>query len=478
MLLRSTLIFAPAVLLIRLSSLIVLIVATRLLAPAEYGLLTLVVSIGEMADMALSGWLRVAFLRLGGGHEVTRGSVSRALHVLVATTLLAAIAGIGLGIVTVPERADAFSLAVFTYLVAGSLGRFLLTLLQMRGAQLAYTAVETLRAVLQIVLPLGVMMLGGRDFLAVSLAGSLAAMLAAALAFWLNRGRVAEGPAAFSYRALLGFGLPLLVVALVGFGLNNAERIVLKIAHDASAVALFAATYALARQPIDMIGNAVNMGGFPAFIALYDREGKAAAAASLTQQCALILSLALPVAALLSALAPEVTALVLPAGYQGSTELLFPLIGLAVIFTNLKTFVFDNVVHAHKRPWLMVLSLAPGSVATILLSIALVPPFSAVGAALALAGGAGVSLALSIWVARRLLPFAFPWRAFGIAVAASVGAAGAARVALLTAPEGGPFWRLGLGGGVGGAVLLLLAMLLSPASLRSVWRKLRTRLAA
>ncbi len=477
MLLRSTLIFAPAVLLIRLSSLVVLVVATRLLAPVEYGLLTLVVSIGEMADMALSGWLRVAFLRLGGGHEVTRGSVAKALHVLVATTVLAVIAGIGLGVATVPERADAFALAVLTYLVAGSIGRFLLTLLQMRGAQLAYTSVETLRAALQIILPLGVMLLGGRDFLAVSLAGSAAAVLAAALAFWLNRGQVKAGPAAFSYRALLGFGLPLLVVALVGFGLNNAERIVLKIAHDASAVALFAATYALARQPIDMIGNAVNMGGFPAFIALYDREGKAAAAASLTQQCALILSLALPVAALLSALAPDVTALVLPAAYQGGTDLLFPLIGLAVIFTNLKTFVFDNVVHAHKRPWLMVLSLAPGSVVTILLSIALVPPLSAVGAALALAGGAGVSLGLSMWVAYRLLPISFPWRAFGIAVAASLGAAGAARLTLHFVADVGPLWRLLLGGGAGATVLLIVVIMLSPATLRSAWRKFRSRLA-
>lgn len=56
MLLRSTLIYAPAIVLTRVSALLLLVIATRLIDQAEYGLLTLVVTIGEMTDVAVTNW--------------------------------------------------------------------------------------------------------------------------------------------------------------------------------------------------------------------------------------------------------------------------------------------------------------------------------------------------------------------------------------------------------------------------------------
>ena len=64
--LRSTLIYGPAILFTRLSALLLLIVVTRLINQEEYGLLTLVVTVGEMTDAAVTNWLRIALLRLGG----------------------------------------------------------------------------------------------------------------------------------------------------------------------------------------------------------------------------------------------------------------------------------------------------------------------------------------------------------------------------------------------------------------------------
>ncbi|MBN9003304.1 MAG: lipopolysaccharide biosynthesis protein, partial [Rhizobiales bacterium] len=62
--LRSTLIYGPAILFTRLSALLLLIVVTRLINQEEYGLLTLVVTVGEMTDAAVTNWLRIALLRL------------------------------------------------------------------------------------------------------------------------------------------------------------------------------------------------------------------------------------------------------------------------------------------------------------------------------------------------------------------------------------------------------------------------------
>jgi O-antigen/teichoic acid export membrane protein len=54
LLLRATLIYAPAILLTRISALLVLVIATRLIDQTEYGLFTLVVTIGEMTDIAVT----------------------------------------------------------------------------------------------------------------------------------------------------------------------------------------------------------------------------------------------------------------------------------------------------------------------------------------------------------------------------------------------------------------------------------------
>jgi O-antigen/teichoic acid export membrane protein len=472
MLLKSTLIYAPAVLLVRLSSLVLLVIATRLMSPDAYGLLTLVVAVGELADMALANWLRIAFLRLGGTGEITRGSVMRALLVSALTTGLAIFLALAVTPVIVPEDPVAFGLAVTGYLIAGAVVRFVLTLLQMRQRQAHYALLETLRAALQIVLPVAVMVVGWRDFVSVSMAASAGALIAASIGAMTVIPGLVAGPARFGYRELLAFGIPLMVMALMGFGLNNAERIVLKIYHDAAAVALFAAVYALARQPIDMVGNAVNMGGFPEFVARFDRDGAEGAGHFLSEQMAVMLALSLPVAGLLVALSPDVTELVLPPAYQGHSHWLFPLIGLAVIQANLKTFVFDNVVHAFKRPWLMIWSLAPGSAATIGLSFLLVPMFATEGAAMALAGGAFVSLSLSIFISRRLLKVPVPMKVIAQAVAISAAAALAARGGAWALGDALPICRLALGGLLGVAVAGVGFSLVFPAETARLARRL------
>lgn len=473
MLLRSTLIYAPAIFLTRISALLLLVVATRLIDQVEYGLLTLVVSVGEMTDIAVTNWLRIAMVRLGGKGEISRGSLALAARVLVLTTLVSLAVSVAASVLIVPERWVEFALAVSSYLVAGAVGRYALNVLQMQQRHAVYSMMEFLRAMLQLALPIGVMLLLPDSFLTVSLASSAGWLVAGLVALSLALPKTIAGPPRFTSRDLLALGVPLIVLALVGFGLNNAERLLLKVYYDAAAVAVFAAAYALARQPIDMVANAINMGGFPEVVARFDNDGPAAAARFLSHTMALMLRLTLPVAALLVALEREVVALVLPADYHGEMGLLFPVIGLSVIFSNLTSFVYGTVVHAHKRPWLLILANAPGSLVTIALSVLLIPQMAQDGAALALAGGTLASLVACILVSERLTHIPVPWRdiAMSCAIAAATGLV-AYGVALLL----GGFWpliRLALGGMAGGALYLGLVAWLYPAETAALVRRLR-----
>lgn len=476
MLLRSTIIYGPAILLTRLSALLLLAIATRLVDQAEYGLLTLVVTIGEMTDIAVTNWLRISLLRLGGRKDVSRGSLLLAGRVLTMTTIVALAASAGASMLVAPDRWVEFALAVGAYLVAGAIGRFALTVLQMQQRHSTYSMLEFLRAVLQLALPVLAIVVIPGSFLSISLGSSLGALIAGLVAGVMAWRKVVAGPAPFTQREFFAFGVPLVVIALVGFGLNNAERLFLNGYYNAGAVAIFAAAYALARQPIDMVANAINMGAFPEVVGRFDTDGPAAAAALVSKLMALMMRLCLPVAALLVALGPHITAVVLPPDYHGRVEQLFAVIAFSVLCANLTSFVYGAVVHAHKRPWLLVLANGAGSIATIVLSLLLIPGMAEMGAALALAGGMLASLVGCVIISERLTPVPVPWRdiavSLGIAVVTGL-AAMATSMGLAEAPALVPLLA---GGMAGGAVFVALNALAHPDDTRAIAMRLRNRL--
>lgn len=476
MLLRSTLIYAPAILLTRVSALVLLVVATRLVDQTEYGLLTLVVTVGEMTDAAVTNWLRIALLRLGGKGEISRGSVLLAGRVLLLTTLFALLISVLASVVVVPERWAAFSLAVGAYLIAGSVNRFALTILQMQQRHSTYSLLEFLRAVLQLAMPvLAVLLLHG-SFLIVSLGSSLGMLVAGLVAAQAARHRIVAGPSRFAQKEFFALGVPLVIMALVGFGLNNAERLFLKIFYDAGAVAIFAAAYALARQPIDMVANAINMGAFPEVVSKFDEEGPEAAGRFLSHLMALMMRLCLPVAALLIALTEPITTLLLPSNYHGHFALLFPLIAFGVVCANLTSFVYGDVVHAHKRPWLLIIANAVGSVGTISLSLILIPTMAETGAAMALAGGSLASLIACVIISERLTPVPVPWADIGLSIATSVVTGLVARL-VSEAMTGAPVALvLVIAGVAGGAVFLVINSLCHPKATLAFAGRLRARL--
>jgi O-antigen/teichoic acid export membrane protein len=473
--LRSTLIYAPGILFTRISALLLLVISTRLVNQTEYGLLTLVVTVGEFTDIAMTNWLRIALLRLGGKTNVSRGSLWLAGRVLLGTTALALLASLAASRIIVPERWVEFAFAVSSYLLASAIGRFALTVLQMQQRHSLYTLLETLRAVLQFALPIGAVFLVRDSFFAMSLGSSLGTLIAGLVAASVALRGVVPGPSRFTYREFFALGIPLIVMALVGFGLNSAERVFLKVYYDAAAVAVFAAAYALARQPIDMIANAINIGAFPEVVSKFDDEGSAAAGHMLSDQLALMLRLSLPAAALLCALCLDIVALVLPSGYQGNINLLFPVIAFSVICTNVTSFVYGTVVHAHKRPWLLIIANGAGTVGTVVFSLLLIPPFGALGAAAALAAGSTMALIACVLIAERLTPIPVPWRDIGVSVviAAATGLAGL--VVSSGLGEAAPVLKLLAGGTAGAAVFLGLNSLFHPEQALALLARLRPR---
>lgn len=456
MLLRSTLTYAPAVLLTRISALLLLAIATRLIDQTEYGLLALVVTIGEMTDVTVTNWLRISLLRLGGKGDVARSNVRLAWRVLLGTTTLALVISVAASALIVPERWMEFATAVSVYLIAGALSRFGLTVLQMQQRHTTYALLEFLRAVLQLALPIIAIPLFGDSFLIVSLGTSLGTLVAGLISLLLATRRLVTGAPSFTYREFFTLGLPMIVTTLVGFGLVDAERIILKMFHDAGAVAIFAAAYALARQPIDMLANAANMGAFPELVSRFDEEGGEAAAAFLKELMALMMRLCLPVAVLLVVLSEEITTFILPADYLGGIVMLFPIITVSVLAGNLSNVVYSSIVHAHKRPWLLAAVYGLGSAVGIGLSFLLIPTLAELGAALALLGGSLTVLVACIAVSRQLTPIPIPFREIGVSLVIALACGVSANFVAEELVRFHVFFRLTAGGMAGLVTFLAL----------------------
>ncbi len=475
--LRSTLIYAPAILLTRVSALLLLVIATRLIDQNEYGLLTLVVTVGELTDSALTNWLRIALLRLGGKGEISRGSLLLAARVLLVTAVLGLGISAAASLVVAPERWLEFAVAVGVYLGVAAISRFALTILQMQQRHGTYSLLEFARAGLQLVLPVAAILAVQDSFLVVSLAASLGTLLAGIAALAVAWRGIVPGAPRFTHRELFALGIPLIAMAVVGFGLNSAERVLLKIYYDAGAVAVFAAAYALARQPIDTIASSINMGAFPEMVSRFDTDGPAAAGRFLSRQMALMAQLCLPVAALLVALSHDIAALLLPVEYHGDVGELFPLIALSILFANFSSFVFENVFHAHKRPWLLMVTAVPGSIGTIVGSLLLIPHYAAIGAALALAIGTFLTLVTDIVLSRRLTPIPIPWADLAGSALVAAAAGVAAWFGSALTGDAWPVVRLAIGGTAGALVFVALQSLLHPVETRALASNLRSRFA-
>lgn len=473
MLIRSTIIYLPAILLPRIAAILLLIVTTRLVDQTEYGLLALVVTIGEITDAAVSNWLRIALLRLGGTGEVARGSLARAARVLVVTATLAIVIAVALSAVLVPERWHEFALAVSAYIVAGSVSRHALCILQMQQRSATYTMMEFIRSIAAIALPITALLLIERSFLAASLATSLGTFLTGLVGLRIAYRKVEDGPARFSYRELLSLGAPLIVLVLLGFGIDAIERPLLKLFHDAGAVAVYAAAYALARQPIDIVGNAINQGAFPEMVSIFDSQGPEAAGRFIVQQMNLMAMLILPGAAILIAAAPDVVRLILPTEYHADAARIFPLIVLAVICFNFKVFAFDNVFHAHKRNWLQALSLVPGAVVGLTASIVLIPSYATLGAASGFLVAMAIGLATSIAMSRRLIRLPVSPAELGRAALLALACYVAARSTQSALQDAWLIVRLAATGLAGGAAFLALVALFHRREARAMIATLR-----
>jgi O-antigen/teichoic acid export membrane protein len=418
---RSLIGYAPAVVLPRLVSLILLVVLTRLISRDEYGLWVLVATIGEATDATASNWVRMALARFASGRADALGAESlRSLKIHLATLALSWVVAIGIALSMHIDRRFEFAVASVLYLTATMILRYPSTIMSVTGDRIGIVTMEAGKAAAILVLGVAVTFVSTSFF---AQAMVFVAVTAAAGAWGWRRAWRGVDLRAGTIQPLadfLGYGLPIIPAAIVTSVIASSDRLWLNHSDGAAAVALYAAGVMLARQPIDFLFSLAGVRVFPLLMADWETGGAALAGRRLAELVSGVAFITFPAAAGIVLVAEPMAELLLAPDYVAAAVLVLPWAVATGLVGGFKSFVLDQIFHMVKRNGLnATISLPAAAIGLVALAV-MVPRWGILGCAIAYFVQFAVLFAITVVVTRRFVALPVPWRDLGRVVAATL----------------------------------------------------------
>ena len=434
---------------------------TRLLTPEQYGQYVLAFSLGAVGHTVLLVWAEAAMDRFHVA-EVERGTTADHL-----ATLYAAFAGIAVAAVALVlaalwvlplDPAWELTLAVAAGSAAARTGMRLVQKRRRAEGEVLVYAMSSIASTL-VGFALGVAAAAAGMGGAAPLFGSLAAALGFVLLHLRSEAKLAVGGRVELERAAryAQYGVPVASSLLLGLVLTTSDRLMIGVFLDAEAVGLYQAGYTVANRSLDLIFVWLGLAGAPAAVAALERGGPAGMSQALRSQAELMLLLTLPAAAGLALVAEPLAALVVGEAMREGAARVIPWIALAALFSGWTTYYFAQAFTLARRPGLLVVSMTPPALASVLLNVLLIPRLGLSGALFATTASFAVGAIATFVLGRRLMRLPLPVGAFcRSAVAVAVMAAAVAALPEQPLPLADLLLRATGGAMVYGLVLLVL----------------------
>jgi O-antigen/teichoic acid export membrane protein len=414
MLIGHTLRYLPAQLLSPAAQLVSMILWTHWLVPAEMGVYTLVTVSQEIAYLACLGWFSVYALRylpadadLEGRRRYLGTENAVVLASLAGSTVAAGISAWALPSTHTDPALVAVMAAFFATKASNA---HYAERARAQSAFLPYT-------VLQLAGPLGGLLLGWlamhrvEPTATVLLASYTVAQLLGTLLAWPGLGMSWRLPRPdwALLRAALGFGGPLLGLAMLSWVAENYIRYLVQWQAGAASLGLMIVGWALGRRCASVAAMVVTTAAFPIASRLLNEGRRDEALAQLRLNAVLLLLVLLPVTVAVEMLGPALVALTVAPEYREMTVDLLGLSMLAGAVRNLHVHVTNQLMVLERRLDLSArIDLVEIGLCTLASALGLWL-FDLRGAVVGQALGSLLTLWLSIVWARRHLGFAWPW---------------------------------------------------------------------
>ncbi len=444
-----------------------IVVFTRLLNPADYGVYALAFSAMSLAHTLLFTWMEAAMARFYAP-EAERGRLADHFTTLYRCWLAAAAGFVVLAGITMAlwPAGGPLKFAVGAGLAA-ILARSLAKLSQERrraaGDVKGAALLDMGQTLAGFAIGVGLIVAGLKGAAPVAGLGAAAAVaLIFVLPTELKRGAGGHF-SADKARLYLGYGLPVALSLILSLALATTDRFLLAYYLDDTAVGVYHAGYSLANRTLDVMFIWLGAAGGPALIVALERGGGEALVKAAREQAGFMIALALPASLGLALTARPLADVMVGPALRGGAALVTPWIAASALFAGLTTYYTHQAFTLGRRTKLLLAAMTLPAVANIVLNLVLIPRFGLAGALWATTASYGLGLAASITLGRLAQPLPLP-----LDQIARAGVATAAMgVVVASLPSLGGVLELGLKAGAGALVYGLAAYLLNVADLRT-----------
>ncbi len=386
-----------------LINLLALALYTRLLSPEDYGRYALVVVGAGLVGAILFQWLQLGLLRFLAAKQNDR-------QIFLSTIWSGFLVVVGVGCCITLIAASIIADASLRVLVV--LGLMLLVfqaffdmnqeLERSLFSHLRYGSYALARATLS--LSFGGLLTwqgwGAEGLLIGMIAGNFFPLISQYRSRWRGVNVRLRNPQIL--RQLLSYGLPLTVTFALGFIVSSSDRFLLGMLLNVEAAGLYTVAYNFSQQSLGMLLMIVNLAAYPLAVRALEQEGQVEARLQLRRNGTLLLGTALPAAAGMAILAPNIAQVFLGESYRLAAGSLIPWIAVGALIAGIKAFHFDLSFHLGQRTVVQVWVVLITALVNVALNFLLIPRFGLYGSAYANVAAYLIGLVLSIVIGGRI----------------------------------------------------------------------------
>lgn len=425
------------------------ILFTRLLTPAEYGIYIVALSLATILGTSLYNWVKLSTLRLQAeGSTDVRATTLAAFA--VSTLVIPVLLGGAMLFAGVP-----LDRAIAAAALAIALGFFDISqeILKARQDTMTYMRAAIARALGSVTLSLVLVLagFGGFGLVAGIVGGYLLVSMAMARPVW-------RGPMKPMDRstlvAMVQLGIPM---ALAGglYAIHAAlDRLIIASTLGDHAAGIYGASADLVRQIIVFPALSVAAAIVPAAIRAFADEGREATDRHLVQSAELLLAIVMPAAVGLAIIAPYFANVVFGPEFRETAAVLIPILCLAWLLQGFSQQYVQVSFYIAKTPGLLAMQCLSVLIANLAMIVPLVNAFGLKGAAFSFLLAEAIGIVTGYVLSRRAYPLPAIWKPL-------------LRVTLAVSAMAAPTWLgerwLGNHGALGLAATVLLGVCLYAA---------------
>ena len=425
---RGVLGYLPVNIVQGLVGLLSIVIFTRILSPAQYGVYALAFSAMSLSQTALFTWLESSMARF----YVREAEAGRlAGHFATLYRCYAALA-LGFPIVAIFAvwfwpMPDALRFAIIAGLVTTPI-RSLVKLSQERRRAAGDVSGAALLDVVQTAAGFA----AGAGLAWLGLGGSApllgTGIVSGVLLIWVlpTDLQLARGGGRFEparARMYAAYGLPVALSLILALVLATTDRFLIAAYLDETSVGVYHAGYSLASRTLDVVFIWLGMAGGPAAIAALERGGSDALHDVAREQAAFMVALTLPAAVGLALVAKPLAEIMIGPGLRDGAAQVTPWIAASAFFAGVNTYYLHTAFTLARRTGRLLVAIGVPAGLNLALNVALVPRFGLQGALWATLASYMVGVAVSYTLGRRSLALPIPWGMLGRALVAAAGMA-------------------------------------------------------